>query len=184
MIRRRHKGIRPQDIVILLKILLLKSDSWYIQDLSHSLKISLSEVSESLERSRFSGLINQSKKKVNRTALNNLLIFGIRFVFPEKPGALVKGIPTAHSFPRFANVFESNIQYVWQDDNGTIIGQEIEPFYKNQVFAVMQDEGLYEILALIDLIRIGNKRELNFAVENLSSFILDEKLDKCNITTT
>lgn len=176
MIRRKHKGIRPQDIVILLRILLFKSERWYIQDLVHSLKISLSEVSESLERSRFSGLLDQSKKKVNRKGLNDLLTYSIQYVFPAKPGALIKGIPTAHSFPAFQKEFSSNVQYVWQDDEGTIIGQEIEPFYKTQVFAVKQDENLYWLLALIDLIRTGKKREVNFAVRKLTEFIMEDKL--------
>lgn len=159
--------------MILLKILIFKSEIWYIQDLVQSLKISLSEVSESLDRSKFSGLLDNSKKRVNRQGLSNLLIYSIQYIFPVKPGALVRGIPTAHSFPKFQKEFNSNIQYVWQDDDGTDIGQEIEPFYKSQGFAARQDHTLYEVLALIDLLRVGKKREVDFAVKKLSAFILD-----------
>lgn len=156
----------------MLKILAFKSKTWYIQDLVQSLRISLSEVSESLDRSMFSGLLDNSKKKVNRQGLNNLLIYGIQYIFPVQPGALVRGIPTAHSFSKFRKEFNSNIQYVWQDDEGTDIGQEIEPFYKKQVFAIKQDHTMYEVLALIDLLRIGKKREVEFATKKLSAFIL------------
>lgn len=175
MIRRKHTGIRPQDIVILLKILILRAEQWYIQDLVHSLKISLSEVSESLERSRFSGLLDQSKKRVNKQGLNDLLIYGIQYIFPVNPGALVKGLPTAHSFAEFREEFSSSVQFVWKDDEGTIIGQEIEPLYKNQIFAIKQDQVLYKTLALVDLLRVGKKRERNFAVEKLTSFIIHDK---------
>jgi hypothetical protein len=176
VIRRKHSGIRPQDIVILLKILILKSENWYIQDLVHSLKISLSEVSESLERSRFSGLLDQTKKRVNRQGLSDLLTYSIQYIFPVNPGPLVKGFPTAHSFAEFQEEFNSSVQFVWKDDAGTTIGQEIEPLYKNQIFAIKQDQVLHKTLALVDLLRVGKKRERNFASEKLISFIKEDKL--------
>lgn len=175
MIRRKHNGIRPQDIVVLLKILLFKSENWFIQDLVHSLKISLSEVSESLDRSRFSGLLDESKKKVNRQGLNNLLVYSIQYIFPVKPNSLVRGTPTAHSFANFQKEFNSSVQYVWKDDEGEVIGQEIEPLYKNQLFAIKQDALLYEILALVDMLRVGKKRERNFAEKKITSFIINKK---------
>lgn len=170
--RRKHKGLRPQDIVILLKILSIHSSDWLIMDLVQSLKISLSEVSESLDRSKFSGLLSDDKKRVNKKGLYELIIYGIKYVFPAQPQALVKGIGTAHSYSEFKNEFSSNIEYVWKSDDGDIIGQEIEPLYEKQVIAAQNDIQLYKILALIDLIRIGNKREFAFAENELKSIIL------------
>ena len=45
---RKHIGIRPQDIVILVKILSFGQQSWLAKDLAISLFLSGSEVSESL----------------------------------------------------------------------------------------------------------------------------------------
>lgn len=170
--RRKHKGLRPQDIVILLKILSIQSSDWLIMDLVLSLKISLSEVSESLDRSKFSGLLSEDKKRVNRKGLFELLIYGLKYVFPTQPQALVKGIATAHSYSEFKKEFRSNIEYVWKSEDGDIIGQEIEPLYEKQVFAVKNDHQLYKTLALIDLLRTGNKREISFAEKELKNFIL------------
>lgn len=170
--RRKHKGLRPQDLVILLKIILSNSNDWLIIDLAQSLNISLSEVSESLDRSRFSGLISEDKKRVNRKGLYELLVYGLKYIFPVKPQALVKGIATAHSYLEFKNVFSSNIEYVWKSDNGDIIGQEIEPLYEKQIIAALNDTDLYKTLALIDLLRTGNKREIAFAENELKNIIL------------
>ena len=47
---KKHNGMRPQDIVVLLKIIALKHDEWNNSDLAQSLKISPSEISEVLNR--------------------------------------------------------------------------------------------------------------------------------------
>jgi len=54
---KKHNGMRPQDIVVLLKIIALGHDNWYNSQLAQSLKISLSEISEVLNRCRIAGLI-------------------------------------------------------------------------------------------------------------------------------
>lgn len=58
---KKHKGMRPHDVVILLKISALKNQSWLAKDLALTLGISASEVSESLNRSRLASLITSNK---------------------------------------------------------------------------------------------------------------------------
>ncbi|GHT32844.1 hypothetical protein AGMMS49574_17270 [Bacteroidia bacterium] len=41
----KHNGMRPQDVVILLKILTFSNDDWTLIDIAESLEISLGEVS-------------------------------------------------------------------------------------------------------------------------------------------
>ena len=45
---KEHNGMRPQDIVVLLKIIILDKLEWRIIDLARQLYISQSEVSEAL----------------------------------------------------------------------------------------------------------------------------------------
>jgi hypothetical protein len=66
---RKHNGMRPQDVAILLKICALGQQPWQMAGLASSLRISISEVSESLNRSQLAGLIDFTKKKVNRQNL-------------------------------------------------------------------------------------------------------------------
>ncbi len=53
--------MKPQDLVILLKIIALKDKEWRIIDLASSLFLSQSEVSKALERLSISGLVDESK---------------------------------------------------------------------------------------------------------------------------
>ena len=164
---RKHNGIRPQDVAILLKIIAMEKENWNQSALSHSLKISISEVSESLNRSKIASLIDSGKTHVNKQNLLEFLEHGIRYVFPVELGALVKGIPTAHSHPFLKNKIQSNINYVWTDNEGEEVGQMIEPFYKYQTTAVKTDPIFYELMALTDVLRIGRIREKNIAMEEL-----------------
>ena len=166
--------MRPQDIVILLKMLTIEISSWQYRDLASSLSISISEVSESLNRSHSAGLVDESRRKVYRLNLMEFIEHGLHYVFPQQPGRMVTGIPTAHSHPFYQNQFVSEIQYAWEDENGTIRGLSIEPLYKTVVQAARQDELLYKILASIDIIRVGRTRELKVALAEMKKIILKE----------
>ena len=72
---KKHNGMRPQDIVVLLKIIALKSDDWYNSDLAHSLQISGSEISEVLNRCKIAGLIDSKKRKVHINSFMEFLIY-------------------------------------------------------------------------------------------------------------
>ena len=61
---KKHSGMRPHDVVILLKIISKDKEPWFNKDLANELYISQSEVSESLNRSKIAGLFEADKKKV------------------------------------------------------------------------------------------------------------------------
>ncbi len=164
--------MRPQDIVILLKMIALGKSYWQSKDIAQSLYISSSEVSESLNRSYIGGLIDYNKKKVNRQSLLEFLQHGIHYVFPEQPGSMTNGIPTAHSHPYLRQFFDSDLLYVWADIHGKERGLSIEPLYPKQTLAIKSDETLYKLLALVDVIRVGRQREINVAVKELSKILL------------
>ena len=159
--------MRPQDIAILLKIVSIDGKAWQISGLSQSLFISLSEISESLNRSKIAGLIDYNKKSVNKMNLVEFLEHGVKYVFPQEPGAMVRGIPTAHSHPFMKKMFASEMDYVWPDRNGDTLGLMLEPLYAKQVEAIKQDELFYKLLAIVDVIRVGRIRDVKYAVEEL-----------------
>ena len=167
-----HNGMRPQDIVILLKILTVTESHWQYRDLAASLYLSTSEVSESLHRSHTAGLIDESKRKIHRQSLMEFIRYGLSYVFPQLPGTMVTGIPTAHSYPFYNKLFKSELNYVWPDTEGNMRGLAIQPLYQSVVKAVKQDELLYKLLASIDIIRVGRTRELKVAIEELQKMIL------------
>ncbi len=166
-----HNGMRSQDIVILLKILTINKE-WKYRDLSSVLFMSLSEVSESLNRSFLAGLIDESRKRIFRQSLMEFIEHGLHYVFPQQPGTLVTGIPTAHSYGLFSEKFQSDEHFVWPDENGSLRGMAIFPLYKTVPKAVKEDEKLHLLLAAIDIIRVGKTRELSVALEVLKNEIL------------
>ncbi len=169
--------MRPQDIPILLKIVAKGEQLWQNKDLASELFISQSEISESLHRSAVGGLIDpENKKKVYRQSLLEFLEFGVHHVFPAEPGTIVNGIYTAHSHSRIQAAFKGSkkdaLNYVWPDARGKYRGLRIEPLWKDQVKAALQDEKLYYMLALVDVIRVGQVREVKFAIGELKSLIV------------
>lgn len=166
---KKHNGMRPQDIVILLKIASLKNDNWRNIDIANSIGISPSEVSEALHRSNIAGLIDSRKRKININSFLEFLIYGLKYVFPTQPGPIVKGTPTAHSAsPIKEHIFSNAEVFVWSNAKGAQRGQAIEPLYKTIPQIVDQDKLLYELLAIIDTIRVGRAREVKIAIDELN----------------
>lgn len=165
---KKHNGMRPQDIVILLKIVAYRNKEWRNIDLANDIKISASEVSEALNRCKISGLINSKKRKVNVNSLMEFLVYGLKYVFPAQPGPVLKGIPTAHSASPINEFIVNGIDtYVWPSAKGTHRGQSIEPLFKSISQIVQEDQLFYELLTIVDTIRIGRVREVNIAKEEL-----------------
>ena len=168
---KQHSGMRPQDIVILLKIAAKGKQKWLMKDLSQELIISASEVSESINRSVIAGLLGANKKRLMKLALLDFLEYGLRYVYPQRPGPLVRGLPTAHSAPPLNNDIVSNEPYVWPYADGTVRGQAIDPLYPNVPKACLKDPAFYELMTLCDSLRVGKAREKNLAIEILKKRI-------------
>jgi hypothetical protein len=168
-------NMRPQDVVILLKIVAMGDEEWFHHTLAKDIGISQSEVSQSLNRSRYAGLIDDSRKKVMRAALLEFLQYGIRYVFPQQPGAIVRGVPTAHSAPPLNAIIQSSENYVWPSGTGQLRGQAISPLYPSVLAAIKNDKKLYELLALVDAMRVGRAREKELAKKELEKRLLNGK---------
>jgi len=168
---KKHNGMRPQDIVVLLKIAAKKDTPWMLKDLAAELKISPSEVSEAVNRSLLAGLIAADKRTLMKGALLEFLQHGLRYVFPQQPGAIVRGMATAHSAAPLSGVIQSSEPYVWAWAKGNLRGQSVTPLHPSVPHACMHDSALYEILSLADALRIGKAREQQLAMKELEQRI-------------
>jgi predicted transcriptional regulator len=168
---KKHSGMRPHDIVILLKIAAKGKQAWLMKDLAYELGISASEVSESLNRSVIAGLLTHDKKQLMQLALLDFLEHGLRYVYPQQPGALKRGMPTAHSAQPLNEIVESNEPYIWPYAHGNIRGQSIEPLHPKVPEACLKDPAFYALVALCDSLRVGKAREKNIAMEELKKRI-------------
>jgi hypothetical protein len=165
---KKHNGMRPQDIVILLKMITLHNANWTFAQIAHTLQICESEVSYAMERNKLAGLVNSDKNRVNKLALREFLIYGVKYVFPPQVGHSVRGIATAHSAsPVNQYITEGNEHYVWKYYKGTKRGNMIVPLYDKVPKIVEGESELYEFLTIIDTLRIGKKREIEIAINEL-----------------
>jgi hypothetical protein len=165
---KKHNGMRPQDIVVLLKIVSMTNQNWRNIDIANALQVSPSEVSEALNRCMIARLIDGKKRNVHKNSFKEFLIYGLKYVFPVEPGAIMRGIPTAHSAPPINKYISSGVDiYVWPYAKGNQRGQAIEPLYKTLPAIVQDDKLFYELLAIIDTIRVGRAREIKIAIDEL-----------------
>jgi hypothetical protein len=164
--------MKGQDILVLMKLLLLDGRKFQVHALAKELAISPSELSKSIHRCIFAGLLDPIERKCNRGAFLEFMLHGFPYVFPVKPGELTRGIPTAHSAPPLKEKILSKIDYVWPFPEGTGRGQAIRPIYKSVPLAAMKDPPLYRLLSLADALRAGLTRERSIASEIFKDMVL------------
>ncbi|WP_338356602.1 hypothetical protein [Yeosuana marina] len=116
-------------------------------------------------------LIDGARKKFNKLAFTGLLIHGVAYAFPQHPGAIARGVLTAHSAEPLNNIIHASYKYVWPYAKGQAIGQAIEPLYNTVVEASLKDKELYELLTMVDAIRVGRAREKEISKEELEKRI-------------
>jgi hypothetical protein len=189
--------MKSQDIVVLLKLISLQDqeltkgadelraesvggDPYSVRNLEALLGISKTEIAQSIKRSIVSGIARKDNSKgeirPHRRNLFGFLTNGLRFVFPAHVGAMQRGVPTAFAAPMLQGLLVSGgtYNYVWPFASGREMGQSVDPLFKSVPEAVLKDERLYEYLALVDAVRIGNQREVGLATDHLKSRILSK----------
>lgn len=170
--------LKPQDCIILIKLLANPGMDWSQRQLAKALCISLAEVNAGIKRLGDAGLLRKDKDNKlfpNINAAEEFLVSGIKFFFPVKLGEYTRGMPTAIAAP----IFHDKIPLgndpipVWPDAIGEKRGVALAPIHPSIPKALREnpDESFYELLVIIDAIRSGRPRERNLAVS-----LLKEKL--------
>lgn len=179
--------LKPQDIVILLKILSIKNLSHEMlpqNRVAALLCMSASEVNAGMKRLIFSGLLspviaNDRTKKIvytpNKKACEECLISGVKYFFPVQLGTYSRGIATSYAAPILEEhlIIGDDPIPVWPYGDGDKRGLALEPLYSSVPKSLTQfpDQLFYELLVLVDAIRSGRARERNIAIQ-----LLKEKL--------
>jgi hypothetical protein len=104
-------------------------------------------------------------------ALMEFLVHGVKYAFPPDRGYLTRGMPTSYAAPPLLGklVETDEPPPVWPDPEGSVRGYEFTPLYGTVPKAAARDQGLYELLVLVDAIREGRARERTLAVQELSA---------------
>lgn len=181
--------LRPQDVVVVLKLLANNLNPWNYAGLGEQLGMSASHVFASVSRAEAAHLLtafnipsSPARKgrgilpdliEPNRANLKEFLIHGVKYAFPVERGGPTRGIPTAEAAPPLKQYFPENFPLppVWpyaQDDDRATRGIEFSPLYKNVPAAALRDPKLYQLLSLVDAIREGRAREREIAIQQLT----------------
>jgi len=153
-------------------------NQYTVRGLADLTGIGKTEVAQSLKRSIYAGIAyydrNNNIPRVNRPIMYNFIIHGLKYVFPASISLMTRGIPTSFASPALREHVETagGLIYVWPDPEGKEMGQSIEPLFPSVPFAVRQDRQLYEFLALVDAIRLGNAREVKLAKSQLEKGLM------------
>ena len=169
-------AMKPQDVVVALKLLSEGERPRPYAVLAAELGMSASEIHGVVARLREGGLVALEGRRVVRQALRDFLVSGIAHVFPAKEGEPARGIPTAWAAPALGGMFKSSVGSVpvWAHPNGSSRGPSVAPLYKSVPNAALEDPDLYDYLALVDTIRLGRARERKAAIELIDKRILKD----------
>jgi hypothetical protein len=91
----RVDRLKPQDVVLALKLVVAGGQPWRQLDLARDLHLRASEVNHGLRRLSASRLYDAAERRVMRANLREFLVHGVRYVFPAQLGEAGTGMPTA-----------------------------------------------------------------------------------------
>lgn len=164
--------LKPQDVVVLLKLIALGDQPWTFQRLAVELSISQSEVHAAVKRAVAAKLMSDASSSSGRPLRPQFLEFlvhGVKYSFPSKRGELTRGVPTGYAAPPLNSQIAGSSEPppVWPYAEGRTRGYALMPLYRTVPEAALRDPALYELLALVDAIRDGRARERSLAEKAL-----------------
>lgn len=164
-------SLRPQDVLVLTKLLTYQGRRPPISQMGAELSISASEVHAALKRLALSHLVSPDVDS-NRPlleAVEEFLVHGVKYAFPAKRGEVTRGLLTSYAAQPMSEHIDagSELPPIWPFPEGSHRGISLEPLYRTVPAAALRDSVLYELLALVDTLREGRVRERVIAEREL-----------------
>jgi hypothetical protein len=164
-------ALKPQDILVMLKLLTLRQKPWSYALLAVQLGMSPSQLHSAVQRALAAQLAVRKNDKIspNTRNLREFIVHGVRYAFVAERGEMTRGMPTGHAAPPLNRHFAPGDEPppVWPDAEGTMRGFAFTPLYHVVPQAARSDTQLYELLVLVDGIRGGGVREREIATREL-----------------
>ena len=176
--------LRPQDVLVVCKLHALGKEGWTFVTLADSLGLSTGETHNAIARCKRAGLVLYSKDElaVARRPLYDLIVSAVPRIFYVERGRLAFGIPTAQHADPLRSRFkpEPGTCLVWAYEKEklaeSVKGETIEPLYPSvpEIVRSSRDPILYELLALIDVVRVGDGNDRKKAKDILAKKIIEK----------
>ena len=163
-------ALKAQDVLVLLKLVAQRDESWTYSQLAAELDLSSSQVHAAVRRIIRSGLAldENGHVRVHRRNVEEFLIHALRYIFVPERGPTSRGMATLTTAPPLAGTFlDDNEPIVWPDPSGDVRGESLKPIHKSVPAAARRDPELYELLVISDALRAGRARERQAAAKEL-----------------
>lgn len=169
--RQKQPVLKPQDLLVALKIAVNENRIITFAELGHELSMSASEVYAATQRAVMSRLVTREDGQLRavRLSLQEFILHGVKYVFPALEGGITRGMATGIAAPPLKKFFAQYeaLSPVWPDPQGEERGLSLQPLYPSVPFAARADFQLYEVLTLVDALRSGAAREREIAASEL-----------------
>jgi len=127
--------LKPQDIVVALKLVAIGEEKWTYVQLCTQLYISSSEINAGIKRlERASIVTGDSESRTARprivdSALGEFLVHGVKYAFPAERGELTRGMPTSYAAPPLSSIIvkSKDPPPVWPDKESKVRGYSLAP---------------------------------------------------------
>jgi len=172
--------LKPQDIMIALKIIAMGQREWKYSEAALELHMSPSEVHAGVKRLKKCCLVTEmvmkmggSEQKLHLPDMENIKEFlrhGVRFAFPAVFTEPVSGLPTSYGVVHLFDGYDGERRYipVWEYEVGDYKGVGLKPLYKSVPYACVDDFRLYEFMALTDAMRTDDAVLRDFAWQKMN----------------
>jgi hypothetical protein len=165
----RQPTLRPSDVIVSCQLTI--TPAAHFQQLAQSTGLSAGECHNAVRRLRLARLVITDERRPSSELLHEFLVHGVPFAFPPILGAQTIGVPTAHSSPAFREIVESMEGFVWPYADGAARGQSLIPLFPGAPALPGRNARLYELLTIIDALRVGTTR-----VRKTAAALLAERL--------
>ena len=169
----RQPTLKPQDLLVVLKVFALGGSSWILTDIASPIHVSVSEVHGALRRLVRSQMFNLTTGNANAANLFEFIVHGVKYWLPPVVGPLGRGLATAGFGPPLKGLLAevapgSPSSFVWPLPDGREMGQQLQPFFPTVPMAAAADPRLHELLALVEVFRVGSARERKIGTQELA----------------
>lgn len=164
----KQLALKPQDLVVALKVAVNSERHFLLTTLGEELKMVVSAVHGAVNRCEQARLLTRVTGSIRAAnpALLEFSIHGVRYAFPAIQGQLSRGMATSLAGPSLREHFDqtANTPLVWPDHLGGAYGPSLAPLHHTVPDACRLDHKLLDVLTLIDAVRAGAARERALAI--------------------
>ena len=158
-----HHTLKPQDVLVACRLVLPGGAEMTQKQLAAALCLSPSTVFAALQNLRRARLVagQSTTATAARARFFDFLVHGVPVVFLPVKTEVVRGIATGIYSPAFRNRFagDHDVLTVWPYPRGRDTGEGLVPLYPSVPLACSRDPALYQLVAAIDVLRVGRARE-------------------------